>query len=456
MLIRLFLIILLPFHLVAQELNSSNTVPIYQQGVIYKDSLSVFSNNRVFRYPLKRATQPVSRPIVNQILLEYDEDGIDNMHQFETVVVEDHLYFVQQKGGLVFKFQNDSIIRVDRSFTHRMQIGSNIFSHDSKIFRFGGYGFWSFRNFFTFFTEEIHEWEALSPVNTLISPPGIANGLYALTNKTFISFNGKIRNPNNLTNTSSATDEVWRYDFESNRWDNVGTLLYDLSNIQGVSFLGDELLLTTTGSTLTRIEPFKNRVRNYKLTSLQYKLFKTQGLLGVYKKDSKYYSFVKYDNVNTVELVERHEDEFFGELIEETKLYQDLSPWRYVVLLLLIPILYYIRKLLRLRKNRNSKVIIKNEGLIYHKVFFEFEPKELEVINLLLDFDVVHSSDILALVENPNHNYSHNMRTKNQLIDKINYKFKTMLKIDYDLITSEKSAEDKRIIDYRIDKTYFS
>ncbi len=307
-----------------------------------------------------------------------------------------------------------------------------------------------------FTSEEIHEWEALSPVNTLISPQGIANGLYALTDNVFISFNGRIRNPNNLTNTSSATDEVWRYDFESNRWDNVGTLLYDLSNIQGVSFLGDELLLTTTGSTLTRIEPFKNRVRNYKLTSLQYKLFNTQGLLGVYKKDSKYYSFVKYDNVNTVELVERHEDEFFGELIEETKLYQDLSPWRYVVLLLLIPILYYIRKFLRLRKNRNSKVIIKNEGLIYHKVFFEFEPKELEVINLLLDFDVVHSSDILALVENPNHNYSHNMRTKNQLIDKINYKFKTMLKIDYNLITSEKSAEDKRIIDYRIDKTYFS
>lgn len=127
-----------------------------------------------------------------------------------------------------------------------------------------------------------------------------------------------------------------------------------------------------------------------------------------------------------------------------------------MLLLLALPMLYYIRKFALLSKERNSKIIINGEGLIYHKVFFEFEAKELEVINLLLDFDIVHSSDILALVENPNHNYSHNMRTKNQLIDKINYKFKTMLKIDYDLITSEKSAEDKRIIDYRIDKTYFN
>jgi hypothetical protein len=280
--------------------------------------------------------------------------------------------------------------------------------------------------------------------------------LFAHSNDSFVTFNGRIRNPHDLTNTSDSSNEVWSYDFKLNRWENLGRLEYDLSNMKGVAQLEDELLISSSGSFLTRIEPFKNRVRNYKLTSLQYKLFSSNGLLGIYKNGNKYYSFVKFDNVNTVELIERNDDEFFGELIEETKLYQDLSPWRYMLLILVLPILYYVRKFYLLSKERNSKVIIKSEGLIYHKVFFEFEPKELEVINLLLDFDTVHSSDILVLVENPNHNYSHNMRTKNQLIDKINYKFKTMLKIDYDLITSEKSAEDKRIIDYKIDKSFFN
>jgi len=452
----LILFLFFSLHLHSQNYKIDDNLPLYNQGVIFRDSLAIFSSNQIFMYPLERESHPIVRTIYNEILNQDSEESSSQMHQYVPVVSNEELYFIQHKGGLVFKYQNDSIVRVDRSFTHRMQIGSNVFNYNNTIYRFGGYGFWSFRNFFTFFSEEVHEWEALSPVNTTVSPPGISNGLFAHSNDSFVTFNGRIRNPHDLTNTSDSSNEVWSYDFKLNRWENLGRLEYDLSNMKGVAQLEDELLISSSGSFLTRIEPFKNRVRNYKLTSLQYKLFSSNGRLGIYKNGNKYYSFVKFDNVNTVELIERNDDEFFGELIEETKLYQDLSPWRYMLLILVLPILYYVRKFYLLSKERNSKVIIKSEGLIYHKVFFEFEPKELEVINLLLDFDTVHSSDILVLVENPNHNYSHNMRTKNQLIDKINYKFKTMLKIDYDLITSEKSAEDKRIIDYKIDKSFFN
>lgn len=456
MFLRLLILFLIPLSLFSQENELDGATPLYHLGTIYNDSIAVFSNEYVYMYPLKRESHPTIRPIYNEILNYGDREGSNFKHHYNSVVINNQLYFVQQKGGLVFKFENDSIKRIDRSFTHRMQIGSNVFSHDSKIYRFGGYGFWSFRNFFTFFSEEIHEWEALSPVNTTISPPGQSNGLFVYNENEFITFRGRVQNPNDLNNTSSYSDRLWHYDFKRNKWYNPKKLIYDFSNLKATAQLGEELILNSSESLLTQVKPFENKVSTYKLTTLQHKIYTSLGILAVFKKDNKYYSFVKYDNVNLVELIERNDDEFFGELVEETKLYQDLSPWRYMLLLLALPMLYYIRKFALLRKERNSKIIINGEGLIYHKVFFEFEPKELEVINLLLDFDTVHSSDILVLVENPNHNYSHNMRTKNQLIDKINYKFKTMLKIDYDLITSEKSAEDKRIIDYKIDKSFFN
>lgn len=453
---RLIFFLLVPTLLFSQNFTIEGTPAYFNRAQFLKDSLVLLTDHMVHFYSLEQKPERVSRPIFNEIVTYEEEEEIQKLHNYITINVNDELYLVQQKGGLVFKFENDSIKRVDRSFTHRMQIGSSIFSRDDKIYRYGGYGFWSFRNFFTFFSPELLEWEAHSPINSTEFPEGTANGLFAITDNLFITLNGHISNPKNLNDTSAFTDEIWQYDFEKQKWSYLGNLMNEITGIRSKVMLGDEILIIVNDSKLIRIKPFDNKVQEYRLTTLQHKLYASSGNLGVYKRGNQYYSFVKYDNINSVELVTRNEDEFFGELIKESKLYQDLSPWRYLLLLLALPMLFYIRKFILLNKERNSKITINNDGLIYHRVFFEFEEKELEVINLLLDFDVVHSSDILALVENPNHNYSHNMRTKNQLIDKVNYKFKTMLKIDYDLITSEKSAEDKRIIDYKMDKTYFN
>ena len=48
------------------------------------------------------------------------------------------------------------------------------------------------------------------------------------------------------------------------------------------------------------------------------------------------------------------------------------------------------------------------------------------------------------------------MRTKNKIIGELNYKLKTILKIDKDLVVSKKSDKDRRIIIYTIDKSFFS
>ena len=48
------------------------------------------------------------------------------------------------------------------------------------------------------------------------------------------------------------------------------------------------------------------------------------------------------------------------------------------------------------------------------------------------------------------------MSTKNKIIGELNYKMKTILKMDRDLIEAKKSDKDKRIIIYTIDKAFFS
>ena len=73
------------------------------------------------------------------------------------------VYLSQGLGGLVYELRGNKIVRLDRSFMHKMQINAQNFEYDNRIFRFGGYGFWSVRNFFTYFDLNTKEWEAYSP-----------------------------------------------------------------------------------------------------------------------------------------------------------------------------------------------------------------------------------------------------------------------------------------------------
>jgi hypothetical protein len=48
------------------------------------------------------------------------------------------------------------------------------------------------------------------------------------------------------------------------------------------------------------------------------------------------------------------------------------------------------------------------------------------------------------------------MRTKNKVIGELNYKLQTILKIQEEIISVQKSPQDKRIIIYKIAHKYFS
>jgi len=455
MLQRALLLFLVPFFAVAQIKMQPNNPVFYSKGQIIQDTLFVFSNSELWSYPLNDLDNPKKRPIVNMIM-EEDEFRVElGLYHYASVQLDNQIYFIQNRGGKVYQFQNDSIKRIDRSFTHRMQINSNLFVQNNTLYRYGGYGFWSMRNFFTFFSQETNEWESISPVNSEEFPKGTQSSYLSYKEDEVILFGGFSINPNNLNHQGNLYNEVWKFNFRNLKWTYLGPLLEDFSfPKKAFKSIGDALIFKKDDQ-LIKILPFENKVITYQPTVVQSKWINQHGILAVYKKDNIFYSFLSFDNSGEVKLIQRNSDEFYGEQLSEEKLYRDYSSLLYLLLILVLPVGVLIRKRIKVMKSKIAKIQLNTKGLVYKKVFFEFEEKELEVINLLLNYDVVHSSEILALVENPNHNYSHNMRTKNQLIDKLNYKLKTMLKIDYDLITSEKSKEDRRIIDYMMDKTFF-
>ena len=55
------------------------------------------------------------------------------------------------EGGPVLKFDAKSLVRVDNSVEQRNQFGTALFSHENKIFMYGGYGFWTYKDYLTYF-----------------------------------------------------------------------------------------------------------------------------------------------------------------------------------------------------------------------------------------------------------------------------------------------------------------
>lgn len=120
---------------------------------------------------------------------------------------------------------------------------------------------------------------------------------------------------------------------------------------------------------------------------------------------------------------------------------------------LLIPIFGFIK---RRNKNQNFHLpdVLKVEGeaVIYGGKRIEISDKESAILALLLKQEEVDSGIILDIVENPEHNYSHNIRVRNQVMEDLNFRLKTILNSKKDLISNYKSKTDKRFKVYKLEK----
>ena len=84
-------------------------------------------------------------------VIDFDNPDLINLDNYELMVKESGLFFISKESGLVYKIENSSLKRVDKSLDNRLLSDSYIFSHNDTIFRYGGYGFWSQRNFMIYF-----------------------------------------------------------------------------------------------------------------------------------------------------------------------------------------------------------------------------------------------------------------------------------------------------------------
>ena len=372
------------------------------------------------------------------------------------VLVNSNYFFVNTAGGIVYKLQNDTIKRIDNSFDHKMQINSNIFVYDDKIVRYGGYGFWSARNFFTYFDTDLLEWETISPVNSKEVPTGTFDGLHILDHDNAYIFNGKIIDDFNKTDMY-FNNEVWKYNFKLQEWHYLGTA--DFINFDRLGFpiryKKSLLVLYTNG--ISTIDLGNNKLTKFKHGKYSHNVIPS---LHHYFLNDRFYIFLfnkeNNSNKNIVYLKSISEKEFIGEFVSEKLFYSNYNvlkgSFSLVAGLLFMALLANFGfKQFKKRK----KIVLLDNGLRYQNKFIEFDQKAMEILKLLVFGNAVSSNKILSVVEEKQYSAAHNERIKVQKLEEINLKIKTLLSFNGDIIESKKSETDKRIRQYFVNKNLF-
>jgi hypothetical protein len=105
----------------------------------------------------------------NKNILSYDsavrdssiifyEKGFNNVN-FKSINTKTKTFLILNGGGPVLQIEKDKIIRIDNSVEQKNQFGAAIFEHNNQLHMSGGYGFWTFKEYTTYFDTATNQWE---------------------------------------------------------------------------------------------------------------------------------------------------------------------------------------------------------------------------------------------------------------------------------------------------------
>lgn len=369
--------------------------------------------------------------------------------------VNNKLYLADNLGGMMHELRGNELIRIDQSFEHKMQINSASFTFDNRIFKFGGYGFWSARNFFTYFDLNSKEWEAYAPVQGHEIPPGLFDVNQFINGDQITYFNGVSINPfDNLK--FEKNQSIWRFNLRSKTWENRGkTTLFFGNNPQNFQYKNYYFAFTDE----RRIIRVNFNDNSYDIYSNEAVSSKISPKLKPFIENERIYFFENNHASAGIDLVSIPLAEFLGksqskESLIEIDFWATYSPYFNLVLgLILLGLIAYIWR--KYRPSKSSLVVDKNGVLYVGKAAINFDETELKVLRYLLKNDDVPNSELLELVEQKGVHFSHNIRMKNDLLNQLNLKLKAILQVDVNFIIFKKSDTDSRLKVYRLNKQYF-
>jgi len=331
----------------------------------------------------------------------------------------------------VFLIQNDSLIRVDKSIDSRVTINAYIFEVNDTVIKYGGYGYWSQRNFMYYFDNSSFEWEYYR-LNFKDDLEGSFSGSVNSLKNDVIFYGGKKVNPQNEVE-QIPSEEVVKFDYNQRKLFKLGLLKFDvlekklLTTSNDISFFYDD-------NYLYKIEPFKNLIFKYNKSPLINDVIKSS-----YIEDENVFKIEKMFEKRMGNEIITLDGDFLNYPIEEFRLYN--TPFNYLIILIpisILPILF----LILIYTKENS--VIYNGFLIHNKSRYPFESTDIELLKQVLTNKSINLNEVYDIYKNSELSYGHNTRVCNEKIDRLSIQIKSIFKLNNEPFEKKKSIKDRR------------
>lgn len=360
----------------------------------------------------------------------------------------DNLLFINYIGGQVLEWSRDTISRIDHSYEHRNQLNSAIFQRNDTIFRFGGYGFFESRNFFTYFDYKTKEWNSYKTKPGLL-PPGLSGVKYFVDSDGFYLFGGNSIDPHDKY-INHPNNEIWYFSFVTKTWTLKGefTLLTKLEGRTTDFQLGNQLFFFLTDRMFS-FDVDNGQVVQYPTSSAYNSINYSKP---VFVTDNSIKFSITANNNNTLELLYEQNLESALEnpvLIEKTYTHSYVY-WFVGGLALVLSVILLVWWI---RQRKNMPMLSVDDALLYfNKKSMPLTPEESAFMGLFLNQTEVEVSDLLDVLQDTKVVYSQKMRIKEEIISSLNNKLYLLTGTkDFEII-SKKSKADKRMKVYRLKK----
>lgn len=407
-----------------------------------KEIIHILYKNKIEKYTLKNDIKLISSS-------EIKNSNLYDLSNFK--FVNQHL-LTSNLGGGILEIKGDSIIRIDNSYKHKLQLSSLEFIRNDTIIRYGGYGFFENRNFFTYYNTELNCWEFLNIKGDVI-PEELSDFVYHITKDNIYILGGNVIDKFN-NDITYKNYKSYKFDFETKKWEYLGKLNnYFLINFV-IPFDNDTFFsFNEQNGNILKININSNLIEEFYKTptikKIQSSFFKP-----FFHKDKLH--FFNYEN-NNLNFNSISIKDFESSLVkkESRKIYKS-SNW--ILILICLGLIVFVSSITLMIKRFANKIIKINDLYFFNFKRLNFRGKEEILFSSIYNQSRINKKvdnrTITEIFYDKNLNYGTINRRKNESINKLNDKLKILLKTTKDIILREQSEIDKREIFYSINSKF--
>ena len=352
-------------------------------------------------------------------------------------------FLVIAGGGHVFSQTDNGFLREDSSVEQKNQFFSSVFIYKDKIHMYGGYGFWSFKEYITFFDKTTAQWEILK-TNSEYIPPARWKAVFQLINDKLYVLGGR-NTPKESANKDIVLNDIFSYDFIEKNFINLGKIN---PKIPLKYSYGPHLTIKNKKAYIKKDQIVFFDFKNDSVTSffqknlfegidLQRPAFEHLDTIYYIKKNKKTSLLVKFPikNLNNI-------NPTFFYMFAEKEVYFEIV---FVLLFVfLIVVLWTCFKLFAYKDFLKESLLFDENKIHYGEESYLINKKQLNCIKHLEKHSQISVIELNKIISSKKYAKSHLTFLRTDFIKRINEIYKTISKSSLDLIEQAQDPSDKR------------